>query len=105
MLDVKLDIMWYSLHNLCGISVFAETLPAGEDGDAYVMRLILHDWNDEDTVAILSNLRKAMGTAKTTLLLVEVRLLLLFFFKPGGGRGLFHVYLGVGGVCFLVIWG
>lgn len=59
---------------------WTETIPAAKDGDAYVMRLILHDWNDSDTVTILSNLRKAIGTAKATLLLVEVCLPPTFLF-------------------------
>jgi hypothetical protein len=37
-----------------------------------MMRLILHDWDDADSTAILSNLRKTMGTAKAKLLIVEV---------------------------------
>ena len=50
----------------------AETLPAGADGDAYLLRLILHDWSDEDSIAILSSVRHAIGKAKARLLIVEV---------------------------------
>ena len=50
----------------------AETMPIGEDGDAYLLRLILHDWSDSDSIAILSSIRQAMGNAKTKLLIVEV---------------------------------
>lgn len=50
-----------------------ETLPEARDGDAYVMRLILHDWDDKDCTAILANVRRAMGSANASLLIVEVR--------------------------------
>ena len=42
------------------------------DGDAYLLRLILHDWSDEDSIAILSSVRHAIGKAKARLLIVEV---------------------------------
>ncbi|MET3985332.1 methyltransferase [Streptomyces sp. PvR034] len=38
---------------------FFEALPAG--ADRYVLRHILHDWDDESCVAILRNCREAMG--------------------------------------------
>jgi hypothetical protein len=50
----------------------AETLPVARDDDVYVLRLILHDWNDHDSITILSNIRKAMGSARTKLVIVEV---------------------------------
>lgn len=50
----------------------AKTLPAFRDGDVVNMRLILHDWSDEDSLKILGNLREAIGTKKVTLALVEV---------------------------------
>ncbi len=37
---------------------FFEAVPAG--GDAYIMKYILHDWNDEQCVKILANCRAAM---------------------------------------------
>ncbi|EIE23271.1 S-adenosyl-L-methionine-dependent methyltransferase [Coccomyxa subellipsoidea C-169] len=52
----------------------ADTLPKAADGDVYVMRLILHDWDDSDCVRILSNLRRAMGSADARLLIVETTL-------------------------------
>ncbi len=55
--------------------IAADTLPTGEDGDAYLLRLILHDWNNEDSIAILSSIRQAMGNAKAKLLIVEVCIL------------------------------
>lgn len=45
-----------------------------EGGDAYILKSILHDWEDEQTVQILCKCRRAMR-AKAKLLLVE-RLLL-----------------------------
>ncbi len=38
---------------------FFERVPAG--GDAYIMKYILHDWNDEQCVKILQNCRDAMN--------------------------------------------
>ncbi|MDH5669223.1 MAG: acetylserotonin O-methyltransferase [Nitrospira sp.] len=38
---------------------FFEAVPTG--GDAYIMKYILHDWNDEECVKILSNCRAAMN--------------------------------------------
>ena len=36
-----------------------------------LLRLILHDWSDEDSIAILSSVRHAIGKAKARLLIVE----------------------------------
>lgn len=47
---------------------FFETVPPG--GDAYVLKAILHDWNDEDRVRILQTCRRAM-TVGAALLAVE----------------------------------
>lgn len=44
-------------------------LPTG--GDAYLLATIIHDWNDENAVAVLRNVRQAMGR-EGRLLLVEV---------------------------------
>ena len=38
---------------------FFESVPQG--GDAYIMKYILHDWNDEECVKILTNCRAAMN--------------------------------------------
>jgi hypothetical protein len=50
----------------------AASLPALRDGDVLNMRLILHDWSDADSIAILTNLRTAIGTARVTVALVEM---------------------------------
>lgn len=50
---------------------FFETIPTG--GDIYLMSQILHDWDDERALSILSNARAAMGSNKR--LLVIERLL------------------------------
>ena len=47
---------------------FFESVPSG--GDAYLIKHVIHDWNDERAVAILKNCRRAMG-AQGKLLLVE----------------------------------
>jgi hypothetical protein len=47
---------------------FFETIPEG--ADAYVMRAVIHDWDDEEAISILKTCRRAM-TADARLLLVE----------------------------------
>jgi len=47
---------------------FFESLPEG--GDAYVMKWIVHDWNDEKSTAILKNIHRVMSE-NGKLLLVE----------------------------------
>ncbi len=47
---------------------FFESVPAG--GDAYLLKYIVHDWDDEAAVKILANCRRAM-TADARILLVE----------------------------------
>jgi hypothetical protein len=48
---------------------FFESVPAG--GDVYVLKHIIHDWNDDDALRILHNVRAAM-TPHAKLLLVEM---------------------------------
>jgi hypothetical protein len=47
---------------------FFESVPAGYD--AYVLKNIVHDWNDEKAAAILASVREAMGP-KARLILAE----------------------------------
>lgn len=47
---------------------FFKDVPSG--GDAYVLKHVIHDWNDERATVILKNCRRAMG-AGAKLLLVE----------------------------------
>jgi hypothetical protein len=47
---------------------FFESVPPG--GDAYMMKWIIHDWDDRRSIAILKNCRDAMANG-TRLLLVE----------------------------------
>jgi hypothetical protein len=49
----------------------ASTIPEAKDGDVYLMRYILHDWNDEDCIKILSGIKSEMGNKKATLLIGE----------------------------------
>ena len=48
---------------------FFEEVPEG--GDAYVLKAIIHDWEDEDSTGILRNCRRAIGDGDGVLLLVE----------------------------------
>jgi hypothetical protein len=51
---------------------FFESVPAG--ADAYLLKGIIHDWNDEAAVKILKNCRQAIR-ANGTLLLLETVLI------------------------------
>src|SRR5690606_18715664 len=55
---------------------FFDTIPAG--ADCYLMKNILHDWDDEQALLILENCRKAMHK--------DCRLLLLEAVIPGINR-------------------
>ena len=46
---------------------FFSSVPEG--GDAYVLKSIIHDWEDEESVAILRTCREAMGTHAVVLLI------------------------------------
>ncbi|MBO0722409.1 MAG: methyltransferase [Blastocatellia bacterium] len=48
---------------------FFQSVPAG--GDVYLMKSIIHDWNDERAVTILKNCRRAMANS-SRLLLIEM---------------------------------
>ena len=48
---------------------FFQSVPAG--GDAYILKWIIHDWNDERATTILRNCRNAI-TSDGRLLLVDV---------------------------------
>jgi hypothetical protein len=50
---------------------FLDAVPAG--GDAYILRNIIHDWEDEQAVVILTNCRRAMATG-ARVVLVELYL-------------------------------
>ena len=49
---------------------FFEAVPAG--GDLYTMKMILHDWNDEECHAILSNIRKVIAPSGKVLIVETV---------------------------------
>lgn len=49
---------------------FFESVPAG--GDGYLLKYIIHDWNDEQAERILLNCRKAMGETGRVLLFEHV---------------------------------
>jgi O-methyltransferase len=49
---------------------FFESVPAG--GDAYVLKHIIHDWDDEQSVQILRNIRTAMNPGAKVLIVEAV---------------------------------
>ncbi len=57
---------------------FFSSVPAG--ADAYVMRHVIHDWDDEEAAAILRNCREAMAPGGKILVLENV-------IQPGNGPG------------------
>ena len=48
---------------------FFKAVPAG--GDTYLMKHIIHDWQDEQSIVILKNIATAMGSKKGRLILIE----------------------------------
>ena len=48
---------------------FFEAVPEG--GDAYVMKHIIHDWDDERALVILRNIGRAMGSTRGRVILLE----------------------------------
>jgi hypothetical protein len=48
---------------------FFQSVPAG--GDLYVMKHIIHDWDDDRALAILRNIARAMGEKGGTVVLLE----------------------------------
>ena len=49
---------------------FFSAVPAG--ADAYVLKYIVHDWNDENAIKILENCRHAAGAAGRVLLIEQI---------------------------------
>jgi hypothetical protein len=49
---------------------FFKAVPAG--GDAYIMKHIIHDWDDERALAILGNIRAAMNPGGRVILLEAI---------------------------------
>jgi hypothetical protein len=49
---------------------FFEAVPSG--GDAYILSQIIHDWDDQQALAILRTCRRAMATGKRLLLIEQV---------------------------------
>lgn len=49
---------------------FFEAVPDG--GDAYILGTVIHDWNDNDAIAILKTCRKAMSISAKLLLIERI---------------------------------
>jgi O-methyltransferase domain/Dimerisation domain len=49
---------------------FFESVPAG--GDAYILKRILHDWNDDEAIRILKNCRRAIAEGGKLLVMEQV---------------------------------
>jgi len=60
------------LTNRCNTATgdFFKAVPPG--GDAYIMKHIIHDWNDAEAIAILKNIRTAMNPGGRVILLESV---------------------------------
>jgi hypothetical protein len=53
----------------CQPSNFFESVPAG--GDLYLLKTVLHDWDDDHAARILGNVRRAIGDSAAKLLVIE----------------------------------
>jgi hypothetical protein len=49
---------------------FFETVPEG--GDAYIMRVVIHDWEDDEAIAILRTCRRAMQEVAKLILIKRI---------------------------------
>jgi hypothetical protein len=49
---------------------FFKSVPAG--ADAYILRWVIHDWNDPDAIAILKNVRQPMKAGSRVMLIEEL---------------------------------
>lgn len=65
---------------------FFESIPTG--GDIYLMRHIIHDWNDDDSLTILKNCRKAMKPKSKVLIIENI--------IPKGNESYFGKWLDIG---------
>jgi hypothetical protein len=61
-----------SLANRCEIAAVDFFTSVPEGADAYIMKWIIHDWNDEDSSKILSNCRRAIRPDGTLLIVDAV---------------------------------
>jgi O-methyltransferase domain len=59
----------HAVHRL-GRGSFFESVPP--DGDAYILSVVIHDWDDEPASVILGNCRRAMPTSSRLLLIERV---------------------------------
>ena len=61
-----------AVEDRCGLvgGSFFERVP--EDGDLYILKSVIHDWEDEQAVAILRNVRRAISAAGKLLLIERV---------------------------------
>lgn len=59
---------------LVGGSFFDKgAIPAARNSsDVYILRVVLHDWHDDEALAILKNVRAAIGDSNATLALIEI---------------------------------
>jgi hypothetical protein len=73
---------------------FLSAVPAG--GDLYLLSRVIHDWDDDAAVRILTNCRRAMEPG-AKLLLVEVVLLRLATEQPSAIRMDLHMLVLLGG--------
>lgn len=70
--ETKKTITQNKLQDRCGVVAgsFFQSVPP--DADAYVMKLVLHDWNDEQSLKILLNCAKAMKPHSKLLIIESV---------------------------------
>ncbi len=71
-------------------SALEDEIPRG--ADAYILRHVVHDWNDENTVRFLANCRKAAGS--------KGRVLVVEFVIPTGNEPNFGKWLDLMMLCY-----
>jgi hypothetical protein len=83
--DAQKRIAVAGLTERCAIQAgdFFEAVPQG--GDAYLVKWIIHDWDDEHSIALLKNCHRAM-TGHSKLLVVEAVI-------PPGNTPFFHKWM------------
>lgn len=70
-------------------------MPAAQDHDIFMLREILHDWDDDDVLEILKSCRLSIGTKNAKLVFVEVRCLLMHLSKLVLQPGYVYAYTNV----------
>lgn len=81
----------HRLHIVKGNFFEADSIPRNHD--SYLLKNILHDWDDDRAVQILVNVRKAMLSTMSTLATERKRILLIEHVLPDSNNSPHYGYL------------